>query len=495
MATFFTPKSRKATNGSLQKALDVTIDAHDHAGNGLCLSSHPITVVSNALLGETCRVKFTKQTKRVNFAQTTKVLMPSAQRTKPFCAYYDTCGGCSLQHTSAQHGLTLKQQALKDFVSKKLDLPAEFNGEHIWQAPVLSNIDYTNTNTGVNTGYRRRIRLAIDARNKKNIKIGFRAQGSDAIIDIPSCAVATPGINSALVALRQACVHLLSIQKIGHIVITQGALVLQIGIFTSQGLCKKSIAKLSELANLSSCEVVIIQKGAADICLTPNAHDGITQQILSKESSSQESSSQDSVHNTINKFAQHDTSALVIEDIKGVALRIHSAHFLQVNKGVNQGMLALASKWLAADKTHTLYDFYCGAGNFALSFAPYVDKVQGYEGVQDMVEVAKTNATNTGFANCTFSTQDLANPEALNALSFNQNALVILDPSREGALALCQYLASCGVQKILYVSCNPNSFVRDAQYLLPTYSINKIVALDMFPFTKHIELMALFSLR
>ena len=67
MATIFKPQRvQKETHQTLY------IDKHDHAGNGLCLNKKPIVVVPNALQGETCEVRFTKQSKKVNFAQATK---------------------------------------------------------------------------------------------------------------------------------------------------------------------------------------------------------------------------------------------------------------------------------------------------------------------------------------------------------------------------------------------------------------------------------------
>jgi 23S rRNA (uracil1939-C5)-methyltransferase len=471
MATFFTPTPKKSKSQGKNKAFELTIDAHDHAGNGLCLSSNPIAIVPDALIGERCLVRFSKQTKKANFAEISNVVEPSRLRTLPFCEYYEHCGGCSLQHTNAKHGLALKQKALKDYITKQLKLARTFSNSTAWEMPVLSKIDY-NENP-VDTRYRRRVRLALDARNKDNIKIGFRARRSDAIIDIPKCAIASSMINDCLPALRQALIRLPSIHRIGHIVITEGETALQVALFISRDLCKKSYAKLSALAQMLTIDIVVKSKGNDDICMHVN-----------------------NVNGEISNKAQKrfPNSAVVIEDIPGVKLGIESAHFLQINKTVNQGLIKKVKTWLVPEKKHTLYDFYCGSGNFALCLAKYVGSVQGFEGVAAMVEAATLNASVMAVDNCHFSLMDLSASPDLRKLSFAENAIAILDPSREGALELCQFLASRGIEKIVYVSCNPNSFARDAQCLLPYYELSKIAALDMFPFTKHIEVMALFTL-
>jgi 23S rRNA (uracil1939-C5)-methyltransferase len=198
--------------------------------------------------------------------------------------------------------------------------------------------------------------------------------------------------------------------------------------------------------------------------------------------------------------------SVIIEDAPNVKLAIESSHFLQVNKAVNKAMIKQAIAWLDPNTEHTLYDFFCGSGNFALSFANKVKSVKGYEGHSTMVNVAKTNAEKMAVNNCEFISADLSSTDDLKKIEFEPNAIVILDPSREGAYELCQYLTKVGVFKILYVSCNANSFVRDASYLLQNvslgtpskgtkpYELTKVCALDMFPFTKHLELMALFTL-
>lgn len=455
MATIFKPK--RVPKKEYQT---LTIDKHDHSGNGLCLNTQPIVVVANALKGEKCEVKFTKQSKKVNFADVTKVFDASEQRVTPFCQYFGQCGGCSLQHTSAQNGLALKEQALKDFVGKNLNSVANNIDENVWDKPVLSEIDYESSNGG-DTGYRRRIRLAIDARNKSAVKIGFRAVNSAKIIDIASCLVASKSINQCLEQIRKVLKQLPSISKVGHVVITQGDSHLQVAIFITHKLCERSLGQLAQIALAINCEVLVKSKHAQAIMF--------------------------------NSHAKGEQGAVIIEDKPKVSLSIKSEHFLQVNKAVNQRMISSVKDWLAPEPKDTLYDFFCGSGNFALSLAEHVSAVKGFEGINEMVQVATENAQSIGCSNCQFSTMDLSSADQLKQLTFDNKALVVLDPSREGAVALCQFLANSGVKRIVYVSCNPNSFIRDAAFLMPNYRLDKIKALDMFPFTKHIELMALFT--
>ena len=170
---------------------------------------------------------------------------------------------------------------------------------------------------------------------------------------------------------------------------------------------------------------------------------------------------------------------------------------MQVNKAVNQQMISSVKQWLSPTQSNVLLDFFCGSGNFALSLAEDVSLVKGFEGIHEMVQRANENATINRIDNTEFAIMDLSSIEHLGPLfeegnGLDEHTIAILDPSREGAAVLCQCLANSPIEKIVYVSCNANSFVRDAAFLLDSYRMEKIKALDMFPFTKHIELMALF---
>ena len=90
---------------------------------------------------------------------------------------------------------------------------------------------------------------------------------------------------------------------------------------------------------------------------------------------------------------------------------------------------------------------------------------------------------------------DLSAEDCLALLSRENCNKVLLDPARDGALEVMEVLNSLRPEAILYVSCNPNTFVRDiAQLLQSNYALEKIGLLDMFPYTTHTEIMALFTL-
>ena len=120
--------------------------------------------------------------------------------------------------------------------------------------------------------------------------------------------------------------------------------------------------------------------------------------------------------------------------------------------------------------------------------------VTGVEGVASMVRRGGEDATLKGYGNCTFAQADLHLPWKGHSWNKPVYQKVLLDPARAGAAGAVDELVKLKPAQILYVSCNPVTFARDARVLLANrYRISKIGVMDMFPYTSHLELMALFE--
>ena len=156
-------------------------------------------------------------------------------------------------------------------------------------------------------------------------------------------------------------------------------------------------------------------------------------------------------------------------------------------------MVAQALDWLAPQADERVLDLFCGLGNFALPLAQRVRELVAVEGVQTMVERAALNAQNNGLGNVQVYQADLANPLADAQWAQGGFTAALLDPPRDGALQVVRQMAALGVQRVLYVSCNPATLARDsAELLAQGYQLERAGILDMFPQTAHVEAMALF---
>ncbi|MGI9258083.1 MAG: 23S rRNA (uracil(1939)-C(5))-methyltransferase RlmD, partial [Gammaproteobacteria bacterium] len=179
----------------------------------------------------------------------------------------------------------------------------------------------------------------------------------------------------------------------------------------------------------------------------------------------------------------------------GVSLTFGPTDFVQVNSVINEQLVAKVAELLDVTATDRVLDLYCGLGNFSLPLARHAATVLGVEGDAGLVARAAQNARDNDLGNARFVAADLSEPE----WSFLREEwdLVVLDPSRSGALVPVSQMRRMRPRKIVYVSCHPATLARDAKELVESqdYRLTTAGIADMFPHTHHVEAMALFERR
>ena len=441
-------KSKKAADTSeSQKPNTVTIEDLDWMGNGV-VRGNPMVFVEGALVGETCDIEVVSSKKKVINARATNIHSPSDERQAPFCPVFDVCGGCQLQHIKPDAALVQRDRALKVMMERHLAMKP-----HVWQAPLA----------GPRPQYRRKARLAIDARNPNQIKLGFREANSSNVINVETCPILVDPLSKLIGPLRDVLAGFESARHIGHISLIAGDNTSHLVIKHTKALEAELIDAVSELVNTSSSVGVY----------------GIELKLENKQGQIRSvGRGTDMVMNTVN----------------GCSISPSANDFIQINKVVNEKMVNQAIGWLNPKPNERIADWFSGLGNFTLPIAKLGAKVQAVEGVAEMVRRAKDNAQQQGIENVEWLHLDLAdkiNVEASLQQGFDK---VLLDPSREGALTVCHALVKALPKTIVYVSCNPSTFSRDAKVLIDGgYEMEKAGVAEMFPFTHHMEMMALFT--
>jgi 23S rRNA (uracil1939-C5)-methyltransferase len=178
--------------------------------------------------------------------------------------------------------------------------------------------------------------------------------------------------------------------------------------------------------------------------------------------------------------------------------------FTQVNHHINRVLVAKALRLLDPQSGERVADFFCGLGNFTLPLATMAKEVVGIEGSTALTERALSNAHSNGLAEKTvFHCRNLFEVTADDLAALGRFDRILVDPPREGALAVCQALVELGAsrpemkpKRIVYVSCNPSTLARDAGFLVHQggYILKQAGVVNMFPHTAHVESMAVFDL-
>ena len=417
------------------------IDKLANDGRGIGHAEGRVWFVAGALAGEQVEARVLAVRSKVVDAQVVRVLQASALRREPACPLAGRCGGCTLQHLPHAEQLQLKQQSLAEQLQRVAGVqPQE------WAAPL----------TGSELGYRRRARIAVrwDIRAKR-LDVGFRAAASQEIVEIGACPVLVPALQGIALALPQMLRGLQHPQRVGHVELFSGSAV---------------VVLLRHTAVLSAEDVERLRSFCAD-----------QQAQLWWQGEGE---------------PQPDDSALTASfALEGFNLQLEwrPGDFVQVNEAVNRAMLKQALDWLQPQAEQRLLDLFCGLGNFALPLAQRVREVVAVEGVASMVQRAQANVLANGLNNVQVYQADLS--QSLAPANWLQGgfAAVLLDPPREGALAVVRQMSELGAQRLVYVSCNPATLARDtAELIAQGYRLQRAGILDMFPQTAHVEAMALF---
>lgn len=172
-------------------------------------------------------------------------------------------------------------------------------------------------------------------------------------------------------------------------------------------------------------------------------------------------------------------------EMGGVPVSLPPDSFLQATQASQQAMVELVLKHCAGHRV--VADLYCGCGTFSLPLAQAGHTVRAYEGGQEAV-TALFNAARRGGLSVTAQMRDLyAQPLAVELQGVGA---AVINPPRNGALPQCRALAQSGVRKIVMVSCNPATFVRDAQALQAGgFRLMELTPIDQFTWSHHLELV------
>ncbi len=168
--------------------------------------------------------------------------------------------------------------------------------------------------------------------------------------------------------------------------------------------------------------------------------------------------------------------------------------FFQNNFFLLPRLVEVLRECLRAAGTRHLADIYCGVGFFGIEMADQVDSFAGVEYDRLAIQAAQRNARRHGITNGEFvagKTEDLL-PRIVTGLG-PENTTVLLDPPRKGCLPeTLQILRRIRPKQVLYVSCHPATMARDLNVLCAegVFNLTKVVPLDMFPQTAHIECVA-----
>lgn len=189
-----------------------------------------------------------------------------------------------------------------------------------------------------------------------------------------------------------------------------------------------------------------------------------------------------------------DPGAVITEEVAGKQFRFLAGEFFQNNPFILEALTQYVGAEAERGGCRYLVDAYCGSGLFALACSERFERVAGVEISERSIRWAKENAGSNQVDNCAFTAGDASSIFADIDFPADQTA-VIIDPPRKGSdEAFLQQLFAFGPKRVVYVSCNPATQIRDLGFFLEHgYVIDSVQPFDLFPQTKHLECVVALS--
>lgn len=400
----------------------------------------------------------------MHFGKVIEIITPSKARQETDCNTYKRCGGCNLRHMNYKETLNLKREIVQNLVNKALKQKIIVKETIGMEHPFF---------------YRNKAQYPVGYNKNGEIVTGVYAERTHEIVPIESCAIQMPisqEISNFIVQFMKenkisAYDEKTRVGAIRHIVI-------KVGIYTNEIMCilvtnERQIQHERELIealknnfpNITTIIKNINQKNT-------NVIMGIENQIL------------------------YGTG--YIKDRLGeFTFNISPMSFYQINPIQTEKLYNLAIQKANLKKEDMVLDLYCGIGTIGSFASTFVKQVYGIEIVEQAIIDAKENAKQNNIENIEFYCGDVE--EILETVLEKKNikpSVVFVDPPRKGLDEhTIQNIIKLKPERFIYISCNPATLVRDLAKLDEIYEIKEIQALDMFPFTSHVECCSVLQLK
>lgn len=425
-------------------------------GEGIAKIDGLTVFVPGSIKGEKCEILIVKVLASHAYGKIVNIIKKSENRKESDCATYKRCGGCSLRHMTYEHTLKLKRQVVQNLVNKGLKKKVE----------VLETIGMENP-----YNYRNKAQYPVGLNSEGQPEVGVFAQRTHTIIPIQTCLIQTE-ISQKIAKTILNFVKEKNIQVyneenqkglLRHIVI-------KVGKYTNQVMCIL-VVNDSKFNQEQELVKLLCEKYPEIKTIVKNINNKNTNVILGKEN--------------INLYGNG-----YIEDKLGEYIfKISPMSFYQVNPVQAEILYTTAINQANLDKNDILFDLYCGIGTIGIFASKYVNKVYGIEIVPQAIEDAKENAKINDVKNIEFICGDVevAFDELINKEKIVPSAIIV-DPPRKGLdNKTVENIAKIKPAKLVYISCNPATMVRDLTKLENIYNIKAIQPVDMFPWTNGVE--------
>ena len=450
----------------MQKNEEFIVDIIDNGyqGEGIAKIDNFAIFIPGALKGEKVKIVIVKVLKSHAFGKVLEILKKSDYRVEVDCKTYKRCGGCNLRHIRYNETLLIKRNIVQNLVNKNLSSKPKVQETLGMDEPY---------------NYRNKAQYPVGQDKENKPIIGVFANRTHEIIPIENCLIQDEKTEEiAKFIINYFSENNISVYNeetrnglIRHIVTKIGKKTNEIMVII--------VINGDKIPNEKEFVKVLTQNFPKIKTIVKNINKNNTNVILGKKN--------------INLYGD----GYIKDKLGDLIFKISPLSFYQVNPVQAEKLYRIGIESANITKEDIVFDLYCGIGTISLFMAKYAKKVYGVEIVEEAIKDAKENAKINNIENTEFIAGDVE--EVLNNLINNKKItpdIVMVDPPRKGLdNTSIQNIIKIKPKRMIYISCNPATLVRDLKELEKIYEIKEIKPVDMFPFTSHVECVCILNLR
>lgn len=433
-----------------------------------------VIIQKDAVPGDRADILILKKKKGLRHGVVSKFIKLSENRRPPFCSHFGSCGGCKWQHLDYNFQLSFKEKAVREAV-KRLAKDSAGKVENIRSARnqrhYRNKMEYSFSTKRWLSVEEIRSGIQYEQRNA----LGFHVAGAfDKVLKIDHCYLQDGFGNEIRNFLNSEA------QKRNWS---------YYDFHDHKGFLRNLILRNTSLEEW----MVTLVFGEHDHLKIAEVFECLMSKFPSVASwnylvNTKRNSSLFDI-----ETVHYSGAEFITEKLGDIQYRISPKSFFQTNSEQARLLYDLVLELTDMKGNEVVYDLYTGTGSIALYLARHCKSVVGIEEVSEAIADAHQNLTVNNIANIHFLVGDVK--EVLDpgfAEKFGMPDVVVTDPPRAGMHPdVVNTLLKLLPARIVYISCNPSTQARDIALLKEKYELKRLVPVDMFPHTSHIEAVAL----
>lgn len=459
------------------------VQSVDFPNKGVIFCEDETVIVKNVLPGQKISFIVSKKRKRKAEGRLLEVMERAPYELTEFCPHFGECGGCNYQSVPYEKQLEIKENQVKSLLKPAFEKQMLLEGIQVNVDQYLNQIFEGIKASPIQYQYRNKMEFSFGDEYKEGpLALGMHKRGSFYdVVSVRDCQIVDEDYRAVL-----ACVLDYFAQKNSsyfHRIRHEGYL---------RHLLVRKAQKTGEIL------IALVTTTQETQDLKP-----FVAQLLALPLKGKITGVLHTKNDSLADVVQSDETVILYgqdyfyEELLGLRFKISTFSFFQTNTLGAEVLYKTVRDFLGdisdegkCDKT--VFDLYCGTGTIAQLLAPVAKKVVGVEIVDEAVRAARQNAEMNGLHNCEFIAGDVL--KVLDEID-EEPDYIVLDPPRDGIHPRAlRKIIEYQVKRIVYISCKPTSLARDLEVLLDSgYRVERVVAVDQFPGTGHVETCVLLT--